>query len=158
MSTVLISVTFIDHEGDTRTVPTYWDDTDVTTLAEAQAVCTGLETLLRAVTGTDIEEFNITFNQAPGQAPNPSDGYPIHTGATLSFLNSDGVGDSFFVPGILESLIQNKLVLNQNAMATLITAFTTATGVGANNARISSRGSGSLWNEFRIGKRSNRKS
>lgn len=157
MATVRISVKFIDHEGDTVTIPTYWDDTDVTDLASAQAVAAGLETLLEAVSGADVESMEVSFPIDAADSPNPSDGYAVHTGATLSFLNSDGIADQIYIPAVLESLIQNKVVQNTGAMATLITAFSTATGVGANSERISSRGSGALWSSFRVGKRSTRK-
>lgn len=147
----------IDHEGDTIVIPTYWDSADVTTLAEAQAIAAGLETLLEDVSGADVLESEVSFPIAASDAANPSDGYSVHTGATLSFLNSDGVADSIYIPAVLESLVTNKVVQDTGDMGTLITAFTTATGVGANNERISSRGSGALWSSFRGGKRSNRK-
>lgn len=158
MPTTLISVTWVDAEGDKITVPTYWDSTDVATVADAQAVITGLEGLLENVAGPVILSAEVKFPLTASQVENADSGYSVFSGATLSFRNSDGVGDQLYIPGILQSQIADQVVIpSTTEMAALIAALSTSTGVGANAARISSRGSGSLWNAYVKGKRSTRK-
>lgn len=158
MATVSISLKFIDNEGDFISVPTYWDVGDIATIAEAQAALAGLEPLVEALIGVSLDSAEVVFPLDIASVQNPVAGYSVWKGARLAFQNAYGSGDGIYIPGILESKIANKIVAANDAdVAAFIEAASTATGFGANAARISSRNSASLWDTYVRGYTTTRK-
>lgn len=154
MATVKISTTWEDAEGDQKTIPWYFDSGDLTTIALAQTAFTGYETLMHAISGNAIVAAEVCFGLNVAGTQNPTAAYNVHSGAYMSFTDSDDVGQGVYVPGVLDSKLVNR-VLNaaDSDVAALITAMT---GGGALDP-FSSRGSASLWAAYNIGRRVVRK-
>lgn len=158
MPTNRITFYFQDAEGDQISVPTYWDSTDVTTVAQAQDVVTDFEALIENCIGPVVYAATVEFGLTVSSVETPDDGYSVYSGATLSFKDSDTVGQSLYLPGILQSQIANEIVIPTASPGMLeFLADVQTNGFGTGGHRISSRGSGALWNTYVIGKRSTRK-
>ena len=161
MATTKISVKYQDAEGESKREAYHFDATDVTTVAEAQDAFTDFETLVHNCIGPAIVEADVTIPLTCALTETPDSGYSVWTGATLSFKDSDGVGKSLYLPGILQAMMQSKKVLNTtspspNAINLLIADIIT-NGFGTGAHRLSSYGSGALWNTYLDGDRSGRK-
>jgi len=155
--TAKISFHWVDGEGTTSgmTTPLHFDLGDVATLAEAQAQATLYETALHAVSGCAIDRMEVTFGLSAAGTESPDAGYRTRTGATLSFLDSDGVGQSIYIPGILDDKILDGVVDSSDTeVAALINAI--LGNVGGTDP-VSSRGSASAFDSYVGGKQSNRK-
>lgn len=158
MATVRMSVTYEDAEGDRVTQALHWDSADVTTVAEAQDAFTDFETLIHDVTGGAIVDAEVSFPLTIAGTETPDAGYSVFSGATLSFRDSDGNGQSLYVPAILQSQIAGQVVNDVATPGMLeFLADVETNGFGTGGHRLSSRGSGALWNTFLTGKRSTRK-
>lgn len=152
MPTVLISTVWEDTEGARISVPLYFDAADITTLALAQTALTAYEPLLHAVSGNAIVEAKVSFNLNVAGTETPDAGYRVDAGATLGFTDSDQVGQSLYLPGILEDKIVNGIVAADDTdVLALINYITGGT------YPLSSRGSASLWANYRIGRATVRK-
>jgi hypothetical protein len=156
MPTTQISFRWTDTENDHIRETLDFDTGDVPTVAEAQEQATKYELLMEAMSGCKIDEISVTFPLTVSSAEAADSGYSVYSGATLSFQNSDGVGDSVYIPGILEAKIANKIVIDSDTeVAEFIDA---ATGSGANTEEpVSTRGSAALWTLYKKGKRATRK-
>jgi hypothetical protein len=130
----------------------YFDAGDITTIANAQSAYTAYETLMQALSGNIIVGAEVCFalNLAGGESADA--GYRVDAGATLGFTDSDAVGQSLYIPGILEAKITNGIV---SASDTDVAALLTYISSGA--FPLSSRGSASLWAAYRIGRATVRK-
>lgn len=161
MATVVISFEITDAEGDSLTLATHWDTADVDTVAKAQDAATDFETLIQNVMGPVVTGIQVAFPLTHETVETADSGYSVYSGATISVRNSDDQGDSIYIPGILQSNIQNEVVVvaSGTAMEDFVNALTTSDGFGTGSpaSRISTRGSGSLWNTYVKGKRSTRK-
>lgn len=156
MPTTQISFRWTDTENDHIREVLDFDSADVPTVAEAQEQATKYELLMEALSGCKIDEISVTFPLTASTAESADSGYSVYAGATLSFQNSDGIGDSVYIPGILEAKIANKVVIDSDAEVDEF--IQAATGNGANTEEpVSSRGSGSLWALYKKGKRATRK-
>lgn len=157
MPTVRVSVKWRDVEGKTSQIsePLYFDVADVATLAEAQATFTQYEGLLGAVSGCAIVEAEVTFPLTVSLAQAADPGYRTRTGATLSFVDSDGVGQSLYIPGILDDKIANGVVDETDGdIVPLINEIIGNPGV---TDPLSTRGSAAKFATFEGGRQSNRK-
>lgn len=143
-----------DNEGRTKSTPMYFDSNDITTLALAQTAYTGYEALLAALSGCALVEAEVCFPLAVSGAQNPDAGYNVNTGAILGFRDSDGIGQSMYIPGILEDKVIANVVDDEDGDITALVTEAT------NNGTLlpwSSRGSASLWAIYRGGKFAARK-
>ncbi len=157
MPTTRITFEFTDAEGDKLTVPTYWDAANVDTVAKAQDAASDFETLVEACIGPVVSGMSVEFGLTHSTAETPDSGYSVFSGATLSFKDSDNVGQSLYFPGILQSQIANEIVIPTADPGMLQFLADISAGFGTGNHRISTRGSGALWSQYVIGKRSTRK-
>jgi len=156
MATTAISIKFRDIEGKEVTEVLFFDSGDVGTVALAQAQLAKYETLLEAVSGLPIVEANVTFGLTVDTGQSPDAGYSVRAGARLSFLNSDTVSDSLYVPGFLQGKMSNDIV--NDADAQVLALINAIKGDGADGEEpLSTRGSGALWATYRGGKGTSRK-
>lgn len=157
MPTTSISYLVTDAEGESIRQVIHFDSSDVTTVAEAQDAFTDFELLLEDVMGPAIEEAYVTIPLTVSAVETPDSGYSVWSGATLSVRDSDGKGQSIYVPGILQAFMQDKIVIASGTeMATFLADLLT-NGFGTGGHRVSSAFSGALWNEYVRGKRATRK-
>lgn len=154
-ASVRITTKWRDAEGSEKTLPLYFDPGDVSTVAIAQTVFTGYETLLHAVSGAAIVGAEVCFGLTPALTENPDAGYSVYNGAYLSFENSDNRGDGFYLPAVLQGKIANELLIPSDSdVAALIDVILNGTG---GLAPLSTFGSNSLWQIFKIGRQVVRK-
>jgi len=150
MATVRISARFTDNDGEDIVIGSYWDATDVTTIAEAQAAATALEDDLNDLSGAKISEMWVTF-PLNDVAAAPIAGYSVHNGVTFKFTDSDGAPGSLFVPAPLEVIMTGDQADASNGFVSTFLANVITNGFGTH--RLSSQHSGALWNTFRGSKR-----
>lgn len=157
MPTVPVSFLVTDAEGEDIRQVIHFDSTDVTTLAEAQDAFTDFEALFEACIGPAITAAYVQLPLTVSTAESPDSGYSVWSGATLSVRDSDGRGQSIYLPGILESQIDNKIVIPTATQMAAFLADLTSSGFGTGGHRVSTQGSGSAWNAYVKGVRSSRK-
>lgn len=157
MPTTSISYEVTDAEGEAIRQVIHFDSTDVTTVAEAQSAFTDFEALLEATIGPAVTAASVTLPLTVSTAETPDSGYSVWSGATLSVRDSDNVGKSMYLPGILQINMADKIVIPTGTEMAAFLADLLTNGFGAGGHRVSSANSGSLWDEYVRGKRSTRK-
>lgn len=156
MPTVLISPVFTDVEGNTYSVPLHFATADITTLVLAQSNFNSYETALENVSGCAITAASVTFPLTVDGGQSPDNGYNTRSGATLSFEDTDTVGESLYIPGVLDTkLINNIIDAADTDVAALIDHITNADSPSPHG--LATRGSAALWTTYKIGRASIRK-
>lgn len=152
-----MGLSWIDAEGGTPiTEAIHWALDDVGNPTDAQAELDTLVPLLVAVSGCRIVAARIYFDLVvPAQSAAVA-GYSKNTGARLSFKDTNGVGDSMYIAGMLQSqLVNNTKFVDAGTtqMQALINKVTGQSGVDP----LSSYGSGAKWASYVNGQKANRK-
>lgn len=154
MPTFTLGFTWRDSEGIESTFPLHFDTTDVTEIADVQAIYDEYKPILEALSGAIIVGGSFSWDLVPGTLGTPDSGYFLNSGATLSFRNSDGVADSMYLPAILNANLVGQVVNSETAG--MVALIAEATGAGAATP-VSTYGSGSAWTTYRRGYQSQRK-
>ena len=152
MPTVRVTTVWEDIEGARISVPLYFDTGDVSTVALAQTAFTTYEALMLAMSGSSIVSAEACFGLNVSGAQNPDNGYNNRSGAFLSFVNSDTIGDGLYIPAMLDDKLSGGIVDESD---TQVAAFINEALNGT--IPLSSRGSASLWLAYKIGKETIRK-
>lgn len=132
MATLIISYKIKDAEEDRFvTMPIHYNESQVDTVAKAQAIATDFAPLFAAVSGCEIIGARADFPLTVPIDPVGTDsGYRVDAGATLSIYNASGRAHSLFVPGFLLSRIVNGVVDSSDAdVAAFLAALTAGTGI-----------------------------
>ena len=152
-----MNFTWRDKEGKSSqlTVAVYFDNADITSIADAQATFTAYETLLHACSGCHIVAGEVIFPMTTADVENPDDGYNTRSGAILQFKDSNGVGQSLYIPGVLQDKIVNGVIdENDGDITALVNEIIANPGT---TDPLSTRGSDSKWSTFEGGRQANRK-
>lgn len=124
MATVVISFEFVDKERQTISVPLHFDAGDIETLEKAQDVATTYITKLHGVSANRVQRDTVTFpltSPAVDFGVAMPEGYSVRAGATLSFRDSQNVGQSLYVPGVYDTQLIDGVVNSETTqMATLL--------------------------------------
>jgi len=156
MASTAISLVWEDAEGKRYPTTINFDYTDVDTLAKAATQLSEYEPILEAMSGCVITEASVTFPLTADDVATPDVGYSVRAGAYLSFVDSDGVGQGIYIPGMLASKMANDVVNDGDSDVAAFIADALGEGVGGEEP-LSARGSGALFTTFRGGKGASRK-
>lgn len=152
--TRLISFEMTDAEGVDKSYQLYFDSADITTIAEADTLAGEYAALLNAVSGLVVTAAKIEWLLTVPDGGAPDGGYSHQDTVTFSFKDSNDVGCSFIVPGVLNAnLVGESVNTGTTGMQALIDA---ALGLGTTEP-LSQRGSGAQFSEFVGAARSSRR-
>ncbi len=149
MPTYTMSYRWRDAENRTKSMTVHYDQGDIDTIAEAQAIATAYEAALEATSGCVIDQIKLTVYLNASQTANPDQGYYVTTGAHMSFRNSDGASDGFVIPGILMDKVINEKYIDPDD--TQIAALVNLATGGTATPPISTFASGSQFTTFQGG-------
>lgn len=152
--TRMISYKLQDAEGVVKSYALYYDSADITTIAEADTLAGEYAALINDVTGLVVVGASIEWDLTVPDGGTADGGYSHQDGVTFSFIDTNEVGASFYIPGILNAnLVGEEVNVGTTGMQALINA---AIGAGTTEP-LSQRGSGALFDRFVGAARASRK-
>lgn len=156
MATTMISLKWQDAEGRSRTERLWFDAATMANPTQAQDALDDIEALIDILSGCQLAEANVTFPLTLAGVGSVAEGYNVRSGATLSFIDENMVGQNLYIPGVLDSLMQAGAVQNTGNMAAFITAMISG-GFGTGTYLPVTRNTSAAWDTFVKGVETTRK-
>jgi len=125
MAEVIISVEYTDGEGGKKSIPYYYDDTQVPSLAAAVTLAGLLEGALNNTSDAVVTGLSVKFEIEPVGSGTPAVYSRVDYGATAQFLLFNGKRYSYYLPAIKPTLIANQALLFGGSTANAIDGLET---------------------------------
>lgn len=131
MAVLNLSFKVVDSEGMYSTVLVHFNESELATVADAQAAATVIAGKLNGISGCSVvgitAEFPLT---APVDGGGVDAGSRVDAGATLSFYNTSGRAWSMYIPGFLTSKMESGVVTASDSnVAGFIATMTTGADI-----------------------------
>lgn len=128
MATLLLTFKILDGEGNIRTMPLHYNESEVDTLAKAQGIATSLAPIIEGTITGEVIGAECTF---PLTVPAPSNTASGRNdaGATLSYYVTGGTSDSLYIPTFDGLYLEQKKVVTEAPVDALNAALVSGTGV-----------------------------